>query len=389
MMNAQHTSRPKLIVFLGTAHDNGGTSILASNLAAAMRKQGHRVEEWYLFSSDGDLPPGARVFYHTKRTPFALLTVFWRVVTALRREKVDVLLGLQPLSNLLVGLAGWIAGVRNRVSAYHGPFWSANQTLMNLDALVASLGVYTRMIACSNSVADSFRARSKAYDPLAVVVNGQNAPRLFPRAQARAELGLPADGFILGQIGRLSHQKNQGFSLDLMTDLKHELPQAQLVLLGIGPDESAVRAQIAAAGIADRVRIIPAVPHDRIGLFYSAVDLVLFPSRYEGLSLAAIEAVHAGVPLLCTDIPSFQELFAPSPYLTKTLLLPLAEPAAWRARICELLTNGAVRARVGTELAQLSPSYGFDTMAKQYLQLIDPNKAPADAPLRGAVHSGV
>ena len=388
-MNAQHADRPRLIVFLGTAHDNGGTSILASNLAAAMRKHGHRVEEWYLFSSDGDLPPGAQVFYHTKRSPFALLTVFWRVVAALRRERVDVLLGLQPLSNLFVGLAGWIAGVRDRVSAYHGPFWSANQTLMNLDALVASLGIYTQMVACSNSVAESFRVRSNAYDPVTVVVNGQNAPRLFPREQARAELGLPADGFILGQIGRLSHQKNQGFSLELMQNLKQQLPKAQLVLLGIGPDESAVRAQIEVAGIADRVHIIPAVAHDRIGLFYSATDLALFPSRYEGLSLAAIEAIHAGVPLLCSDIPSFQELFAASPYLTKTLLLPQGDPALWCARIRSLLTDGALRAQVAAELAQLSPAYSFDAMAEQYLHLIDRHEAQADAPLRGAVQSRV
>jgi glycosyltransferase involved in cell wall biosynthesis len=384
-MSAQHASRPRLIVFLGTAHDNGGTSILASNLAAAMRKQGHRVEEWYLFSSDGDLPPGARVFYHTKRTPFPLLTVFWRVVKALRQERVDVLLGLQPLSNLFVGVAGWIARVRNRISAYHGPFWSANQRLMNTDALVASLGFYSQMVACSNSVAESFRARSKAYDPVEVIVNGHNAPRLFPRAQARAELGLPADGFVLGQIGRLSHQKNQDFTLELMRDLR----QTQLVLLGIGPDESAVRAQIADTGIADRVRIIPAITHDRIGLFYSAIDLVLFPSRYEGLSLAAIEAIHAGVPLLCTNIPSFQELFASSPYLIEQLLLPPGDPAAWRARIRSLLTDSALRARVTEELARLSPAYGFDAMAEQYLQLIDRGEAAEHAPLPHAVRSGI
>jgi glycosyltransferase involved in cell wall biosynthesis len=383
-MNAQHTGRPKFIVFLGTAHDNGGTSILASNLAAAMRKQGHRVEEWYLFSSDGDLPPGARVFYHTKRTPFALLTVFWRVVAALRREHVDVLLGLQPLANLFVGFAGWIAGIRNRISAYHGPFWSANQKLMNLDAFVASLGVYTQMVACSNSVAESFRARSKAYDRVAVIVNGQNKPKLHPRAQARAELGLPADGYILGQIGRLSHQKNQGFSLELMQDL----PEALLVLLGIGPDESAVRAQIAAAGIADRVRIIPSIAHDRIGLFYSAMDLVLFPSRYEGLSLAAIEAIHAGVPFLCTDIPSFQELFEASPYLAEQLLLPQGDAPVWRAHIRKLLADPALRADVTAALARLSPAYSFDAMAQQYLQLIDRRDAVTEAPMR-AVRSGV
>jgi glycosyltransferase involved in cell wall biosynthesis len=373
-----------LIVFLGTAHDNGGTSILASNLAAAMRKRGHSVEEWYLFNSDGDLPEGARVFYPTKRSALALLTVFWRVVAALRRERVDVLLGLQPLSNLFVGLAGRLAGIPNRVSAYHGPFWSANQTLMNLDALVASLGFYTQMVACSHSVAESFVARSAAYAPTAVLVNGQSPPRLYPRTEARAELGLP-DGIILGQIGRLSHQKNQGFSLDLMRDL----PDALLVLVGMGPDESAVRAQIDAAGIAQRVRIIPVIAHDRIGMFYSAVDLVLFPSRYEGLSLAAIEAIHAGVPLLCTDIPSFREMFASSPVLTEKLLLPPGEPSTWRTRIRGLVTDNALRQEITTELARLSPAYGFDAMAEQYLQLIDRRGAPTSASLRSAVRGGL
>ena len=104
-MNAQHPSRPRFIVFLGTAHDNGGTSILASNLAAAMRKHG---------------PPRRR-----------MVSVQFRRRSAARRagllsgpsarhlrcsrcsgassprcagNSVDVLLGLQPLSNLLVGI---------------------------------------------------------------------------------------------------------------------------------------------------------------------------------------------------------------------------------------------------------------------------------------------
>jgi len=61
-VTAQLSNRPRSIVFLGTAHDNGGTSILASNLAGAMRARGHHVEEWYLFGSDGDAPPDARIF---------------------------------------------------------------------------------------------------------------------------------------------------------------------------------------------------------------------------------------------------------------------------------------------------------------------------------------
>ena len=120
-----------------------------------------------------------------------------------------------------------------------------------------------------------------------------------------------------------------------------------------------------------RTHLRSAVDHARIGAFYSAVDLVLFPSRFEGLSLAAIEAVHAGVPLLCSDIPSFRELFAGHPLLTSTLLLPLSDRNAWIARIHTLLEDAALRMQIVAELKALSPSYAFERMAHDYVRLIE------------------
>ena len=379
-MTAQLSHRPRSIVFLGTAHDNGGTSILASNLAKAMRAQGHRVEEWYLFGSDGDMPAGTRVFVPAKRSrsPFLLILLFFRVVAALRRRRPDVLFGLQPFSNLLVGVAGRIAGIRNRIPTYHGPRRFVTGSLMMLDDIVCRLGLYTQMIACANNVAETY-----GRDGLAVVVNGHDIPKAFSRAEARTALGLPADGPILGQIGRLSHQKNQSFSLDLL----QQLPEAILVLVGIGPDEALLTSQIEAAGLAERVRNIAAIAHSRVGLFYCAIDLALFPSRYEGLSLAAIEAIHAGVPSLCTDIPSFREMFAASPLLTAKLLLPADDPSAWVARIRNILDDRELRKQIGNELARLSPTYGFEVMAEQYLRLIDQWNAPPAGPVHAAVQT--
>jgi glycosyltransferase involved in cell wall biosynthesis len=381
-VTAQLSHGPRSIVFLGSAHDNGGTSILASNLATAMRARGHHVEEWYLFGSDGDLPAGARVFVPTKRSrsPLVLITLFFRVVAALRLCKPDVLFGLQPFSNLLAGVAGRIAGIRSRIPTYHGPRQFVNYTLMTLDGIVNRLGLYTQMIACANSVAETYHREG-----LAAVVNGHDIPKAYSRAEARAALSLPADGLIVGQIGRLSHQKNQSFTLDLL----QQLPDTVLVLVGIGPDEASLRSQVETAGLSERVRIIPAIAHERIGLFYSAIDLVLFPSRYEGLSLAAIEAIHAGVPPLCTDIPSFREMFAASPLLTANLLLPAADRSAWIARIRNILKDQELRTQIGRELARLSPAYSFEVMAEQYLRLIDQRDPPPRKPVREAIQSRV
>jgi glycosyltransferase involved in cell wall biosynthesis len=381
-VTAQLSRHPRSIVFLGTAHDNGGTSILASNLAKAMRARGHHVEEWYLFGADGDLPAGARVFVTAKRShsPVLLMALFFRVVAALRQNKPDVLFGLQPYSNLLVGVAGRIAGIRDRVPTYHGPRAFVTPSLMALDDIVHWLGLYTQMVGCAHSVVETY-----GRDDMAVVVNGHDVPGVFSRAEARAALGLPPQGLILGQIGRLSNQKNQSFSLELI----RRLPEATLVLLGIGPDEGLLKSQIDAAGLADRVHIVPAIAHGRVGLFYSAIDLALFPSRYEGLSLAGIEAIHAGMPALCTDIPSFREMFAASQLLTAQLLLPEGDQAAWIARIRDILADQELRKEIGGELARLSPAYGFDVMAEQYLRLIDQWDTPPHRPVRAAVQTGL
>lgn len=376
-MMSQLTSRPLSIVFLGSAHDNGGTSILATGLAEAMRKRGHKVEEWYLFGSRGDAPASARIFEAgpRSRSPVVLLRLFARLFIALRQRKPDVVIGLQPLSNVLTGLLGLLAGVRHRVPTYHGPREWVTPIFMRLDDIAYALGLYTQMIACADSV-----ATSHGRGAMAVVVNGHDAPKLSSRAAARAALGLPADGIVLGQIGRLSYQKNQDFSVELL----HQLPQTRLVLVGIGPDEAELKAHISDSGLANRVHIVPAIPHDRIGLFYSAVDLVLFPSRYEGLSLAAIESIHAGVAPLCSDIPSFRELFAASPLLSSTLMLPM-DQARWAARAKELLADEGLRRQIAAELSRLSPSYSFEAMADQYLRLIEQWDAPPQKALRGAI----
>jgi len=200
-----------------------------------------------------------------------------------------------------------------------------------------------------------------------VIPNGHRKPVMIDRAKARAEFKLPVEGPVLGQLGRLYHQKNQCFSIGLLRDLL----AASLLMVGTGPDETVVRFAITAGGFERRTRLVLSLAHDRIGDFYSAIDVALFPSSFEGLSLAAIEAIHAGVPLVCSDIPSFREMFRNSPFLTETVLVPLGDREAWLERVRTILSDETLRLRLVAELRRLSPSYAFKTMATKYLSVID------------------
>jgi glycosyltransferase involved in cell wall biosynthesis len=360
----------RTIVFLGTAHDGGGSSVLASTLASAMRTEGHHVEEWYLFGSYADAPPSARVFLNQRRSrsPITLAVLFARVVKALRELRPDAVFGLQPLSNLLTAVAGTLAGVRHRVGTHHLPYDQFNPVLMKLDGAAGRLGLYSELVTCGQSVADTYRRNGETYmRRLKVIPNGHRKPIAVDRAAARAAFGLPRTGAVLGQLGRLYHQKNQRFSIGLLRDL----PNTSMLIIGSGPDEDLVRAEIASRGDEDRVRLHLHIDHTRIGEFYSAIDAVLFPSSFEGLSLAAIEAIHAGVPLICSDIPSFREMFRDSPFLTGHLIVPLGDRDAWLERIRTIVGDETLRAQIVTELRRLSPRYAFETMSTKYLALLD------------------
>lgn len=375
---AAATSPRRRIVFLGTAHDNGGSSILAGALAQRMRDAGHDASEWYLFGSQAQntkhgADPHRRVLCEGPRSksPTKLVALTLHLLTELHAHKPDAVFGLQSLSNLMTGFGGALLRIPHRIATHHNPSDRLNPVLMTLDGIAGRIGAYTAIVACAEQVAASYRRGGAAYAKrLSVIANGQTAPQIIPRAQARAFFDLPEDARVIGQIGRLSFQKNQDFTLDLLT----ANPDLALLMIGSGPDEAALAARIAAQNLGDRVRHVRALHHEHIGHFYSAIDAVVFPSRFEGLSLAAIEAIHAGVPMLATDIPSFREMFAASPFATQNLLLPVDQPTLWSERLRRCFTDPAWRAQVSTAFGAIAPQFSFDTMARRYLALLESEK---------------
>lgn len=359
------------IVFLGTAHDNGGSSILAGALAQRMRDAGHDAAEWYLFGSQAHgTGPHRRVLCEGQRSrsPTKLVALTAHLLTELHTHRPDAVFGLQSLSNLMTGFGGALLRIPHRIATHHNPSDRLNPLLMALDGIAGRIGAYTRIVACAEQVAASYQRGGASYAKrLSVIANGQTAPQLIHRAEARAFFDLPDTARVIGQIGRLSFQKNQDFTLDLLT----ANPDIMLLLIGSGPDEAALTARIAAEGLSDRVRHVRALHHEHIGHFYSAIDAVVFPSRFEGLSLAAIEAIHAGVPMLCADIPSFREMFATAPWAMQNLLLPIDQPALWSERVRLCFTDPAWRTQVKMAFTDIAPRFSFDTMARRYLALLE------------------
>lgn len=123
---------------------------------------------------------------------------------------------------------------------------------------------------------------------------------LIPRREARARLGLPDEAIIIGNVGRLHADKDQATLIDAFAIALPKLPAGSLLAIaGSGPLEEALRAQVEALSIVDRVCFLGQVPLAR--RYFSAFDLFVLSSDHEPFGMVLLEAMAADVPVMATN----------------------------------------------------------------------------------------
>ena len=161
----------------------------------------------------------------------------------------------------------------------------------------------TAQWACSKDAAEFlFSARELGRRGFRFVPNGIDVERFqfnaAVRDEVRHELGL--DGkYVIGHVGRLCHQKNQSFLLDVLAEVVKQRPESALLLVGDGKYEPMLREKARELGIAEKVLFYGASEH--VERLYWAMDVFVFPSLFEGFGIAVIEARAAGLAVCCSE----------------------------------------------------------------------------------------
>ena len=175
--------------------------------------------------------------------------------------------------------------------------------------------------------------RGIAADKILVSPNGVDmelfgAPRAADRALARI-LGLEGADTV-GFIGSFYDYEGLDDLIAAMPLLLKRRPKAQLLLVGGGPMEEALRAQAAASPAADRIRFVGRVPHEEVELYYALIDVLAYPRKAMRLTelvtpLKPLEAMAQGKLVAASDVGGHRELIEDG--VTGTLF-PAGEPAA-------------------------------------------------------------
>ncbi len=140
-------------------------------------------------------------------------------------------------------------------------------------------------------------------DDTAVIRNGIDIDRFrdvsVSREEKRKELGIPADAYVIGQVGRFAYQKNPEFTVSVFNELLKKNENSYLLLIGRGNAEEDLRRQIRQLGIEDKAKLL--VSRKDIPELLKAMDVFVLPSRFEGFGIVLIEAQAAGLPCVVSD----------------------------------------------------------------------------------------
>ena len=175
---------------------------------------------------------------------------------------------------------------------------------------------------------------------ITIVERGRDPQRLGQcsqsrRKEARRALQLTDEAKVLLNVGRHEFQKGHRYLIEAMSYLHQK--NSQLVLLIAGREGNTTQelmTQVKESGLNDQIRFLG--HREDIPDLLASADLFVFPSLFEGLPGAVIEAMALGLPVIASDIPSLREVVENG---KNALLVPAASPKELAAAIDELLKD--------------------------------------------------
>ncbi len=247
-------------------------------------------------------------------------------------------LGIPVVSTVHGYTAG---GWRNRLY-----LWVQSRALRRFHAVVAvSQPLVTRLQGAGVPAARIHEV------PNAWGQDGVAAPPL-DRREARGVLGLPADAFVVGWVGRLSHEKGADVLLDALSHLK-DLPLV-VSIVGDGAERRSLTARALGLGLNGRLHWHGAKAD--AGRLFSAFDVFVLSSRAEGTPIVLFEAMAAGVPIIATTVGGVPHVISPD----EAVLIPPERSLALANEIRAVHRNAdAARRRARAARVRLETAYGI------------------------------
>ncbi|MGE0206635.1 MAG: glycosyltransferase [Candidatus Babeliales bacterium] len=228
-----------------------------------------------------------------------------------------------------------------------------------------TFGLSQKIIAVSDEVAESLEEKNWVpASSITVIKNGISKERVLRQATkdplTRQELGIADDAFVIGSVGRFIARKNFELLLDAFADVAPKIPHAVLVLVGFGPLEQILRKRAFDLGIDRKVHFV--VGRSAYGC-YPLFDCFVLPSLQEGLSIALLEALCFGLPVIVTGFNGLHEVITTG---KEGYVINAGNKEQLSEKILALADNGCRASMKSASLDLVETRFSMKSMSKHY-----------------------
>ena len=147
------------------------------------------------------------------------------------------------------------------------------------------------------------------------------------------------------------------------------MPQLHVAIAGDGPLAEELRRQAEAGGVVKRLHLLGALPAEEVADLLAAADLFAMPSRFEGLSLALLEAMQAGCPVVASDIPGNRDALGADPACAG-LLVPTGDQPALTTAVRRVLDDATLATRLRAAAIARAREFGSGAMIASWHRLL-------------------
>lgn len=302
------------------------------------------------------------------RSKFDLFGIF-RLAKLLKENKIDVVFLINHLNTLFFGvLAAKLSGVRACINWENETFKKYPfHKLTMLGRRILHLGI-DYVVAAAKGHGDYIAVEEKIpHSKIRVIYNGVDPLRfqshLSPE-EARGRLGIPPGNPVISIVAALRPDKAHHVFLQAARMVIDTLPEAHFLVIGDGPQMPSLKTLAIDLNLEKQVHFLGF--QRQLGDIFAAVDIDCLSSypQQECLSVAAIEAMSAGIPIVCTDVGFMHEIVIPN---ETGFLVPVDDPAAMAEKLILLLQNPELQKQMSRRARQMvHDSLSSDQMARAF-----------------------
>jgi len=314
----------KRVWYLIIALSIGGTERTLVDLANNIDHDRYEVTIWTLFEqnplatavaeevtlrslgAEGTASNDGDHYIETAQNPLDYLRAPLRFLNAVRTNPPDVIQSFLFYDNLIARFAGIVSTKATVITGVRSVPGDRNPITDLFDRITVPLS--DRIVSNSKAGAEFVADRGASTEQIEVIYNGRDIDRYATASSADIEgtLGVPDGARIVGTVGRLIERKGHRDLLTAWPAVRKHCPKAHLLLIGGGPERESLERYATELGCHKSVHFLGF--RDDVPALLDSMDMFVFPSHFEGLPGALIEAMAAGLPIVTTPVTGNAEL---------------------------------------------------------------------------------